>query len=334
MAIMDNGKKMTAAENGIILHVGLPKTGTTTLQKSVFAAHSQIYYLGKMLGVNIPKGCRSMLVHDILKSILWQMNKPWDVKKIRTLYAKQLLPAVPSGRLLVGSWEALGINETSSFAERLKRLQSIFGRCRIMITLRNPLTWTPSEFLQNIKGHFIRQNRPWMGSVLYLEIEDWFKKRAQLSQGIHNFLGYSQNIQSAISHLGEDNVGVFLFEELKANPEEYYHGICRFMGIDENEGLQLSCQKHLNKRMSQQQVDFLKALNASWWRRMLVRRKSQKERKHLWERASSLYEGEARPVQVSMLGRLEQEIIAATREGNRWLVENLALPLEKYGYPL
>lgn len=325
---------MEMSEKGILLHVGLPKTGTTTLQESVFAAHSQIYYLGKMLGPNVPKECRSMLVYDILKSILWQLHKPWDVKKIRTLYEKQLLPVVPSDRLLVGSWEALGMSRPREFSERLKRLLAIFGRCRIMITLRNPLTWTPSEFLQNIKGHFIRQNRPWMGPAFYLEIEDWFKKRVQFSRGIHNFLSYCQNIQSAISLLGADNVGVFLFEELQQNPDQYYRTICQFMGIDTEEGLALSHQKHLHKRMSQQQLDFLKTLNSSWWRRILVRRKPQKERKHLWERASSLYEGEARPVQVSMPGRLEREIIAATREGNRWLADNLTLPLETYGYPL
>jgi hypothetical protein len=325
---------VTATEKGMLLHVGLPKTGTTTLQRSIFAGHSQIYYLGKTMSSAIPHACRSTVVHDILKEALWQLKKPLAVEKSRNIYEKQLLPEVPSGKLLVGSWEGFGTSAPWDFIERLKRLQLIFGRCRIMITLRNPLTRTPSEFLQNIKGHFLRQNRPWMGSALYLEIEDWFKKRAQLSQGSHNFLGYSQNIQSAISHLGEDNVGVFLFEELKANPEEYYRGICRFMGIDENEGLQLSCQKHLNKRIRQQQVDFLKALNASWWRRMLVRRKSLQERVRLWDQAISIYGGDKRPVQVSMPRHLEQEIIAATREGNRWLVENLALPLEKYGYPL
>ena len=29
------------------LHIGFPKTGTTTLQKHLFTEHSQIVYLGK-----------------------------------------------------------------------------------------------------------------------------------------------------------------------------------------------------------------------------------------------------------------------------------------------
>jgi len=324
---------MTLAESGILLHVGLTKTGTTTLQKTLFAGHSQVYYLGKLEPSKIPKGCRSMAVHDLLKRALWQLKKPLDVKKTRNLYEEQLLPEVLSGKLFVGSWEAFGMNATDKFTERLKRLQAIFGRCRIMVTLRNPLTWTPSEFLQNIEGHFLQRNHSWMGSVPFLDIEDWFEKRVKFSRGIHNFLSYSQNIQSAVSLLGRENVGISLFEELKVNPEEYYHGICRFMGIDEKEGLQLSRQKHFNQRISQQQIDFLRKVSTSWWWRVLIQRKSIKERRRLFQSIAEKHPDNAMPAKISLTSRLEREIVAATREGNRWLVENLSLPLDKYNYP-
>ncbi len=39
---------MSALEKGFILHIGLEKTGTTTIQKILFSGHPEIYYIGRV----------------------------------------------------------------------------------------------------------------------------------------------------------------------------------------------------------------------------------------------------------------------------------------------
>ena len=67
---------------------------------------------------------------------------------------------------------------------------------------------------------------------------------------------------------------------------------------------------------------------------MLVRSKPRQERKRLWDQQITIHGDDMMLAQAIMPRHVEQEIIAATREGNRWLIDNLSLPLEKYGYPL
>ena len=325
---------MEMSEKGILLHVGLTKTGTKTIQKSLFSCHSQIYYLGKIEQNQMPRGCLSALVYDILETALWKRGQPLALGRIKELYQNKLLPEVPQGKLFVGSWESFGNSKTHIYLERLRRIKAIFNKCRVMINLRNHLFQIPSQYLQNLHGHFVKQNRPWMGTAPVVKIEEWFEKWAKHRQGIHNLFCYSQNIQASINLLGRENVGVFLFEELVENPEQYYRNVCGFMGIDPEEGVKLSGRQHLNKRISQNQIDFLKTLNASWWRRMMVKRKPLKVRKQMMEQITDRHIGTLTPARVFLTSELTQEIAAASQIGHQWLVENLDLPLEKYGYPL
>ena len=172
-----------------------------------------------------------------------------------------------------------------------------------------------------------------MGSASFLEIEEWFEKLVKHCQGIQSLFCYSQNIQASIDLLGRENVGVFLFEELMENSEQYYRGICEFMGIDPEEGIELSVQKHLHKRISQNQVDFFKALNASWLRPAMVKRKPLKVRRYMMKKMTDEYNGALIPAKVLLPSGLAQEIAVASKKGHQWLAENLDLPLQKYGYP-
>jgi len=57
---------MRALEKGFLLHIGLPKTGTTTLQHSLFTSHPEICFFGKYLGRKIPQECQSQEIYKFL----------------------------------------------------------------------------------------------------------------------------------------------------------------------------------------------------------------------------------------------------------------------------
>ena len=151
------------------------------------------------------------------------------------------------------------------------------------MTIRNPLTQTPSLYLQNIKAHFIKQNRPWMGGQPYIDIDEWLKRKIAKRKSLDNLFTYSRNIQTAVNLLGKENVGVFVFEELVDDPDQYYAAICNFIGIDVTQGLELVRQKHLNQRITQAQLEYLQRLSKSLsWEKILLKIKGEKYRLRLF----------------------------------------------------
>ena len=66
---------MVDRDRGLVLHVGLTKTGSTTLQTGLFARHSQVYFLGKRTQKRDEEnGCRSHTVYEIFRPLLWDRN--------------------------------------------------------------------------------------------------------------------------------------------------------------------------------------------------------------------------------------------------------------------
>ncbi|PLX72287.1 MAG: hypothetical protein C0615_12510 [Desulfuromonas sp.] len=322
---------MTPESKGILLHLGLPKTGTTTIQRALFLQHPQIYYMGKVINKEnrSKQKCRNDLVYQVLENILWNYNKPVDQDKVERLVRDQLLPDVQPGQHLVASWEELGQLSTDRHIEMLKKAVAVFGRCRIMITLRNPLKMLPSEYLQNLKGHYIKSAKPWMGPSTYLSIDDWYKRRKMFGPKAAPLLNYPECIRASVELLGEENVGVFLFEELKENPAEYYRSICEFMAVETSIGIELTSQSHLHERIKEAQIDFLKGINSSWLKRYGTWLLPKKSRRRSFNRFSG---GEA--AKTILPEGLVEEIKSAVGEGHRWLADNFDLPLERYGYPI
>ena len=87
---------MKSLNKELILHVGLPKTGTTTIQKALFACHPQVHYLGKIVkrSNKTRQLCLDETTYQILENILWKLNKPLKTDEVRNLLEAELLPTV------------------------------------------------------------------------------------------------------------------------------------------------------------------------------------------------------------------------------------------------
>ena len=170
-----------------------------------------------------------------------------------------------------------------------------------------------------------------MGGQPYIDIDEWLKRKIAKRKSLDNVFTYSRNIQTAVDLLGKENVGVFVFEELLDNPDQYYAAICNFIGIDVTQGLELVRQKHLQQRITQGQLEYLQRLNKSLsWEKILLKIKGRKYR----HRLLMTNEGDGLQAKVSLPPQWEKEISYVTRAGNRWITENYHLSLSKYNYPL
>jgi hypothetical protein len=313
---------------GLVLHIGLPKTGTTTLQTLLFENHSGIGYLGKNRGFPGEKNCRSPQIYELLRPMLWAVDEPLHP----TVSRKQvdaLRQEIAGSKVLVGSWEGLGSSVLSDHQETLRRAIATFGSCRLLICLRNPITLVPSMYLQSLRGRHDVSNREVFGTHWFMEIDQWIARWRDTGR-LNRLLSYAERIRISAELLGEENVLVLLYEDLCQDQDRFVRTICQFLGVDEAEGLGHVQQGHLHTRISQDQIEFLRRVERSFvWRWWLNRKSPKAQRKILDDHA-----GAGTPARIELPAPCVGIVADATREGNRWLMERYRLDLERYQYPL
>jgi hypothetical protein len=315
----------------LVLHVGLQKTATSTLQRAVFTQHSDIFYLGKDRRSAVDKGCRNREVYDLLTPAIWNKGRTFDVERLRKGVNELIAPGAGEKVVTIGSWDALGNISTRGFTEMLRRLAVLFGDVRVVICLRKPVNWLQSLYLQELKGQFRKRNRRHLGFNTYVEFEKWLELKGGWTSEPGGMLRYGDNIRAASELLGKDRVGVFVFEELLADPAAYYTGICEFLGIDVDEALRLSHGKVFNRSLSHTQLQLLRETQSSLLKRFFWLIGPRSDRARVLDDLAGI---DAEKVKVQMSPSTVAEIEDYVRGTNRWLAAEFGLPLENYGYPL
>jgi hypothetical protein len=311
----------------------MSKTGTTTLQHAVFAAHSEIYYLGKFRATKHPRGCRSREVYNLLAPLIWHQGKvrDWQVQQDR--YATLIDDQAGQDQVVVASWEGLGGGPADVYRTMIADLRRMNPGLAVLMCVRNPLKWLPSQYLQEIQGQYLKKNRDHsFHGRAWLSFDDWMDRKAALIGGIRKWCSYVDNCGSAIKLLGKENVGVFLFEELVNDPTRYYTAVSDYLGVDAEETIRLAADAHRNPRLTETEVDFIRGVDGSLLRRLLWRMQTPKARKQNMRRATN-DQGESAGARVQLSAELKDRIAAGTRDCSLWLQDDLGLPVKEYDYP-
>ena len=318
---------------GIVLHIGLSKTATTTLQRAVFQNHSQIYYLGKIAGSKHGRECVSADTYDFLAPLLWQTDQPCDTARAKDFYAETLKSRAGANQIILGSWEGLGQQGIASFETSLQRLVAVCGACRILISLRNPVTRLPSMYLQHLRG-----NQKQLASR-YVTFDEWLDSRERQLGSLRDVCAYREYVEMAVGLLGAANVGVFLFEAFQSDPEQYLQDVSEYLRVDAKETIDLAEGQHHHTRLFESQVNRMQAIHSSLAGRLAWRLSSVERRKKSigFSDSDGVIESTVAgdsPASVKLSPETVQRISDASREGNNWLANELHLELKEYGYAL
>lgn len=317
-----------------ILHIGLPKTATTTLQNSLFLNHPEIFYLGKSKSFGSKSQCATDEIDDALDPILWHLKRDLDVASIRERIFGSPVFNGTKHHVVLTSWEGLASEGvTGRFAERLRRARQVFEHCRMLVTLRHPVHWAASEYLQHLVGHYTSRNRPHMGRHAFVEFDEWYRRLAERRASPHPFL-FCQNIRVATEMLGADNVGIFQFEDFVADPVAFGEAMCRFMRIDCKPVAGLLASQHLNPRITESQLALMRRTQHSPLRRLGWMLSSEGQRVRRLERARADSSGNERPARIALSTQQIERINRDTSGFFRWVAEDFGLDLQRHGYPM
>lgn len=316
-----------------VLHPGLPKSGTSTLQRAVFCNHSQIHYLGKRWDSSAGKGAASPEIYDLLSSVLWKARE-FDADRSRRLYQELVVQQANPQQTIVASWEALGDSSPLRFSAMLSRLEQTVGSVRVMFGIRNPLTRLPSLYLQGLEGHFVGGFRKAFKGAPYLDTDQWLDRNNKLREYGNFWQHYIVNIKAATEAFGAESVGILVFEQLRPDPMGFYATVSDFMHIDCDETRRLFEGAHFNTRITRTEFEYAREQNDNYFRRMRWRIQSPKQRRRGLERAIKERGEGGSAVKVELPQEWQATIRQDTAEGHRWMQDTFAIDLESYGYPL
>ncbi len=321
----------------ICIHVGLPKTATTTLQDLFFPHHSEIEYLGKYNNQHIGcyKSYRDRDTSYIFKNIQQKHIDENQANKLIQLLNDNILPRLDLNKTLVFSLEGISSGDLANRMRRAINYRSVFGDCKIMIMLREPLDLIEALYFEKLKWHNLKRRGMLARIPDCFSVEQWLGKywAKSISGPLWN-LDYYQTIKAYSDVFGKDNVGVFLFEHLKEDASSFIKDLCLFLGVDAEVNLDVLSNKRKNIRWDEKRINQLLNIQSSFMQSVKYRFSSHEQRVEALNLAEIEYNSSNNKARAEIPDLWKKRIQEYTSPGNRILASNWGLPLERYNYPL
>lgn len=303
-----------------VIHIGFPKTGTTTHQIHLFDKHSQIVYLGKPY--------KEARFEQELHRLIKQESTIYDSSALKE-YMKSVKKERPGKNLLLLSEEIMvSLSKVRDKGVVAQRIKEVFSPCKILITIRNQVEMLKSAY---INGGRLLAHVPGKYRGRYVPFEDWLIFQYEYLDRSHmgNFI-YFPTIQYYAKLFGKENILVLLFEEFLDQPEQYITKLSEFLAIDKNESLELLGAEHENVRIDQSRLEF---------ERWVGSRMALGKSRFLY-RLSKVYGyffhllAKNKKAKVMIPGPWLERLRNVYSQGNRQLMAHFHLSLEQYGYLL
>ncbi|NMM45594.1 sulfotransferase [Rhodospirillaceae bacterium KN72] len=237
-----------------VIHIGFPKTATSTLQEVFFPHVPEIGYLAD-------HGTAAGSLEDNARiagfDVLRKDGIDFDPSAVSAAYAAYLDKLAAAGkRVALLSQERFAapgaVNWPGDRAVIAGRLHDLFPNAKIFISIRNQRSMLHSQYVnRNAKG------------MMYRELEDWLHSMFEDPQiGYASEFRYDGLIAAYRALFGAENVHVALFEEFVQERSAYLDALSRFLGIPEERFRALNTEnKDSNPSKSARSLHYAKFRN-------------------------------------------------------------------------
>jgi hypothetical protein len=187
-------------EPKILLHIGLPKTGTTTLQKEFFEKLDSVRYFGssnKKLDKKAFTVLKALLADDQLIE-----DAKLIIEEAKALFKNIIISdeALTLGKFMLRAkrWPVL-----SNPYELAKRARLILGQVEVLIVLRNQADWLLSFHRQGLKT----------GRYNEVDFSKWFLNERINESEMLKLLEYDHIYEAWVASLKSNHVHLRFYED-------------------------------------------------------------------------------------------------------------------------
>ena len=252
-----------------LLHVGLPKTGTTALQRFVLSRHPGIEYFS--LSANGGDLSFQDEWDAFIERVVMQDPLFHDHARGRRFVEERVHASVRPGRVPLVSSEELTSRFGVGMAEKAGRASRLFPGYRVVLVIRHPVAWLQSDYLQhvcNLQRRPFQYSAPSMDGLLREATE-------RPDHPLSPLLGiqFARIAAQYVAHFGRENVKVMLYEDFAERPESFLESLSRFCGIDPDAAVRCYREngKAVNVRRDLEQVIYVHLYRNRHGRRLPMR---------------------------------------------------------------
>ena len=220
-----------------IIHIGGNKAASSLLQRQLFKKDTRIQYLGEESSSN-PQ-------HIELLYTLINCDDSFYSEKLTKSWFNNPSCDRESKVFLFSSEDIMASSIPSVCAHRLKKL---LPNAKIVMVIRNQLTTLPSWYSNH--GRFLKNvpRRYWKS---YVSFKDWleycfsFPKESPVEA-----MNYYRFYKIFSSIFGKNKVHIFLYEDLKDNPNTFYQKWAQLLDFETEEVTRMLSKKSERPRIS------------------------------------------------------------------------------------
>jgi hypothetical protein len=234
-------------EKEVHLHVGYPRTGTTTLQHNVFVRHPELLYLGK------PLHYFSKKISGFFSILMERPTLEWErgLDDFITNLVEPLLEKKPETKVLV-SEEELSTGRLTG-ADRVviaRRLHQLFPKAKLHVTLRRQ-----EDVIASLYCHLRAE-----GMLPNIPFPRWIEQqRRRLDvESVFQRFDYASLLEEYSRLFGTENVHVQLYEDFAEDPHAWLRTFAAHAGLDPEKTASLldtaDPDAHRNQRLTKREV--------------------------------------------------------------------------------
>jgi len=298
----------------VFIHIGLHKTASSFLQQSVF----------RDININfVPIPRREYFVNDEFDS-----KKALNEIKDRCIQSKNSNKMLISQEYFSGDIENNNIININKVADRLKFL---FPNAKILLVLRHQIGYLESLYNYRVVNR----------GYVYTKFDQFFEER--IAHNIVEKLCYSSLITTYHNVFGQHNVKILLYEQLIENQDDFLSKIYKWLG--EVPKIKKDYQKINNVRKNPKLIEAHRLVNYPFNKVvdcLHSNRIISKEQLRVWR---NFYSNNKHKSITNFASKfisnkntqkyaVSEKYVKYFRADNNWIMTNLGLDLESYGYPL
>lgn len=222
-------------QSRLLIHVGVPKTATTTLQDGLFVSlnkQNQINYFGKT------SECRSDKYHKVVKTLLFNRDKEKVTltKNLLNVFSEEWLTSNPFNLKERFDIEVDSLNIPKELANYFDEVQCDVD---VLIVIRNQQTRIYSHYLEAYD--YLHKNK---------NHQTWETHLKTVLSNDNDFItyDYDQLINAYVSVFGDKHVHVLFYEDFINDKLRFYQELSEVMNIEASLLESLMVNTHLNKK--------------------------------------------------------------------------------------